>query len=84
MCAVMYNSLRHRSFLTRCYPSSRAVTVVTHICEYADDASFLEMTKFDRHSLNFLVQVLFPHVQVMERHRLLGDKEKLGSYLVIN
>ena len=88
VCAVVYsvmyyNSLRRRSFLTRTAILLPGQSPWLHIWENADDASFLELTGFDRYSFNLLVQVLFPnpHVQVMGRPRLLDEKDKLGLYL---
>ena len=88
VCAVVYsvmyyNSLRRRSFLTRTAILLPGQSPWLHIWENADDASFLELTGFDRYSFNLLVQVLSPdpQVQVMRRPRLLDEKDKLGLYL---
>jgi len=88
VCAVVYsvmyyNSLRRRSFLTRTAILLPGQSPWLHIWENADDESFLELTDFDRHSFNFLVQILFtnPHVQVMGRPRHLDEKDKLGLYI---
>jgi hypothetical protein len=80
---IIYNSLRRRSLLTRSAILLPGQSPWMHIWDKADDGSFLELTGFDRHSFDVLVQVLFPTPvnQIMGRPRLLDEKDKVGLYL---
>ena len=78
-----YNSIRQRTKLTGMAILIPGSSPWKYIWDNADDASFLELTGFNRHSFNLLLLVLFPDpiAQVFGHPRLFDYKDEFDLYL---